>query len=387
MKFDSTTFAKITASKEGVQIIADILSNGKLVTLQNHNFWRGKFYPSPDITPTDAKGESSVTVKMREQALGELMSMRAPLSKSAPMETPEVEKYTAPIPSFSPRAWSENAAERYYKIKAFEDGDTSDDMLVYNFARQVLQLFIDSGNQTLSHMAAKVLSTGRFTWDKGVGIKGNVFDCRIPAENRLLAGSSVWTDPDFALLTRLRSIMEDANNKHGEMAWQLEISRDRFVATFLNNTQVLNWIKLQYSIQHSVLTANVPNDIATVDYAVECLNADPTLPKIVIVAEKQNDVVLGTVSGWAQNYAVMRPVGFAGPVVHATPIEKNVLPSLGARSINRNINNVLDNLGIIITSEFDNGELREYRSQFIMNAVPVLDEFLYHYIINTGATS
>ena len=181
--------------------------------------------------------------------------------------------------------------------------------------------------------------------------------------------------------------MEDANNKHGEMAWQLEISRDRFVATFLNNTQVLNWIKLQYSIQHSVLTANVPNDIATVDYAVECLNADPTLPKIVIVAEKQNDVVLGTVSGWAQNYAVMRPVGFAGPVVHATPIEKNVLPSLGARSINRNINNVLDNLGIIITSEFDNGELREYRSQFIMNAVPVLDEFLYHYIINTGATS
>ena len=69
------------------------------------------------------------------------------------------------------------------------------------------------------------------------------------------------------------------------------------------------------------------------------------------------------------------------------PIETKVLPTVGAKGISRNIASVLSGLGVIINSELDNGELREWGSQFIMNAVPTLDEFIYHYIIDTATAN
>ena len=385
-KFENLTYSKLFSSNEGRQILASILKNGDLVKLDNHDFWKSKFRVNPEITPTDAHGEASFIVKMREKAQGELMSMRAPLSKASPVEQPGVETYTGSIPSFSPRMFQENTAERWYKQKAFENGTMTDADFIYDYAANVLQFFVDSGNQTLSHSAAQLLSTGQIVVDWGEGIKGNVIDCHVPAANRLNAGSAVWSSADFALLSHLRTLKETLNNRHGEMGWQLEITRDRFVATFLNNTEVLNWIKLQYAIANSVDVGNVPSAVATVDYAVAALNADQTLPHIVIIQEKQNDIVLGTVSGWKTNYAVMRPMGYAGYICHATPIEREVL-AMGAKTITKNFASTLGGLGLVIASELDNGEFREWHSQFIMNAIPTLDEFLYHYIIDTATAN
>ena len=384
MKFENLVYNKLFASREGEQILADILRNRDLVKLDNHGFWRTKFRVSPDITPTNKFGESAFTVKLRDTTQGELMSMRGPLSHSAPLETPAVESYTGSIPSFSPRQFHENAAERLYKIEAFDNGEMTDDDLIYDYATTVLQYFVDSGNQTLSYAAARVLSTGYISWDKGVGTKGNVIDCRVPATNRLTSGSAVWTDTSFDLLGHLRTLVENCNAKHGEMAWQLELTRNKFENTFLKNTGVLNWIKLQYAIANGINDpTDVPSAVATVDYAVRALAADTSLPRISIIQEKQNDVVLGSVSGWVEKYAVLRPVGYAGYVMHATPIERRAYATMGAKAISVNIVNALDNLGIIINTESDNGELREYGSQFVMNAIPTLDEFLYHYIIDT----
>lgn len=387
-KFENLTYYKLFSSNEGKQILASILANKNLVNTENHNFWKTKFRIAPDITPTDAKGVSAFTINVRETQMGEIASMRAPLSHSAPLDLKGRQSYTGTIPSFSPRQFHENSAERWYKQQAFENGEMNDEDFIYNYAVNALQFFVDSGNQTLSHYAAQVLSTGKVIADMGIGNKGNVLDCHVPAANFLNAGSAAWTSADFALLDHLRSLVETLNSTHGEMGWQLEITRARFVATFLNNTQVLNWIKLQYAIANGVSVGNVPSAVATVDYAVEALNSDPSLPRIVIIQEKQNDVVLGTVSGWADNkYAVVRPMGYAGYICHATPIESKVLPTLGAKAIRRNIASALNGLGIIVNSELDNGELLEWHSQFIMNAIPALDEFIYHYIIDTSQSN
>lgn len=383
MKFENLNYYKLFSSTEGKNILTSILQNGDLVKLHNHDFWRSKFRVDPAVTPTNSVGEASVIVKMREAVQGELMSMRAPLSHSAPLDAPAVESYTAPIPSFSPRQFHENGAERYEKMQLLDLGEKADEDFIFDYAANVLQFFVDSGNQTLSHASAQLLSTGKINVNWGVGSKGLVVDCKVPSANRLTAGTAAWTDTSFTLLDHLRSLVETVNGKHGEMVWQLEISRDKFINTFLKNTQVLNWIKLQYSIANSVLLANVPDAVATVDYAVAALAADPTLPRITIIQEKQNDIIQGTVSGWVAKYAVLRPIGYAGYIVHSTPIERKVYPTLGAKSITKNFSTVLDGLGLIIAGEQDNGELREWKSQFIMNAIPTLDEFLYHYIIDT----
>ena len=384
-KFENLTYYKLFSSNEGRQILASILANRDLVKLDNHGFWRTKFRVDPNITPTDAKGVSAFTVKLREQQQGELASMRAPLSHSAPLDVEGVKMYTGSIPSFSPRQFHENAAERWYKQQAFENLEKTDEDFIFDYAVNAVQYFVDSGNQTLSHASAQLLSTGRIVVDWGIGNKGNVIDCNVPSENRLTAGTSAWSTADFALLDHLRTLVDNLNAKHGEMGWQLEITRTRFIATFLTNTQVLNWIKLQYAIANGVNVSTVPSAVATVDYAVQALNSDPTLPRIVIIQEKQNDVILGKVKGWADDkYAVIRPMGYAGYICHSTPIESKVLPTLGAKTIRRVIASALDGLGIIVNSELDNGELLEWNSQFIMNAIPTLDEFIYHYIIDTS---
>ena len=383
MKFENLVSTKLFTSKEGSQILASIIENRDLVNLNNHNFWTTKFRVSPEIAPTNSHGESTFIVKMRPSVQGELMSMRAPLSHAAPMEQKGVEQYTGTIPSFSPRQWNENGAERIYRMDAFERGEMNDDDFIVNYARTVLQYFIDSANQNLSHAAAQLLSTGSIVVDWGEGIKGNVIDCHVPAANRLTAGTAVWTDSTFALLDHLRNLVETLNSKHGEMGWQLEITRDKFINTFLKNTQVLNWIKLQYAIANSVDVGNVPSAVATVDYAVSALAADPTLPRISIITEKQNDIYMGTVSGWVSKYAVLRPLGYAGYIVHSTPIERRVYSTVGAAGITKNFANALQGLGLVINTKNDNGELAEWSSEFIMNAIPTLDEFLYHYIIDT----
>lgn len=386
MKFENTTFANIYSPRNGSPIVADIMANKNLVKIDNHNFWTKKFDIFPTAAPTDAQGNSSFIVKLREQMQGELMSMRAPLSEAAPVDAPAMQTYTGSIPSFAPRGFIENATERWYSMNAFKDDQLTEEDMVRNYAKK-LQFFVDSANQTLSFAAARILSTGQLVYDKGYGIKGNVLKAPIPTENFLNAGTAVWTDSTFPLLDHLRTLVETLNNKHGKMAWQLEITRDRFVSTFLNNTQVLDWLKLQYGIQHSVLTANIPNAIATVDYAITALAADSDLPRISIVSEAQNDVELGTVHGWATNIAVLRPMGYAGYIMYARPAEGVVMPSMGARAVTQNFTTAFNGIGLIINSEMDNGKLREWHTDFVMNAVPALDEFVYHYIINTGTAN
>lgn len=379
-KFENSNFVKLWNSNEGRLILSTILNNEDLIR-SNHTFWMSKFRVDPNVCPTDAKGRATFVSELRERTQGALMDLRAPLSHNTPADKGETKYYTGTIPSFSAKEYMETAPEREYKLKVFEQFGDAQNIAV--FATDTLQYFVDSGNQTLSHMAAEVLSTGRIVTDWGEGVKGNILDANVPTANRLTAGTAVWTDTSFTLLDHLRTLVETLNNKHGEMGWQLEITRDKFCNTFLVNTQVLAWLKLQYAIANSISVGNVPDAIATVDFAVKALAADTTLPRIVIIDEKQNDVVLGTVSGWVSKYAVIRPAGYAGYVRHADIIERNMYEKYGAKTISKVFAPALFGLGLVINTELDNGELREWHSEFIMNAIPTLDEFVYHYIIDT----
>lgn len=380
-KFENSAFAKLWKSDEGRKILDQIIKNENLVR-SNHMFWASKFRVDPSITPTDEKGRATFISELREMKQGALMDMRAPMSHNTPAENPTIEYYTGTIPSFSAKEYVETASERMYKEKMFEQfGDAS---LIAQYAADTVQRFVDSGNQTLSHMAAQLLSTGRLIVSWGEGSKGNVLDANVPSTNRLTSGSAVWTDTSFDLLGFLRDLVETLNNKHGEMAWQLEITRDKFNNTFLKNTGVISQVKLQYAINNGMsLTTDVTSAVVTTESALAALNSLSGLPTIVLVDEKQNDVNLGSVSGWNSKYAVVRPAGYAGYIRHSDMIEREMYGKYGSKAISKVFAPALNGLGMIINSELDNGELREWHSEFIMNAIPTLDEFLYHYIIDT----
>lgn len=382
-KFETSQYNKLWKSNEGRLILQTILANPDLIKA-NHTFWASKFRIDPQITPTDAQGRATFISEMREQTQGHLMHMRAPLSHSVPMEKGGVKYYTGTIPSFSANQFKETATEREYKEKLFDQfGDAA---LIASYATDVLQYFLDSGNQTLSRMSAELLSTGKVTVDFGEGIKGNVLKADIPTDNFLKGGTSVWTDPDFLLLDRIRQLVQKLNDKLGweNAAWQLEITRDKFNNTFMKNNQVINWVKLQYAIDNRMYgTSDVPSGIVTFDRTLAEIAKYDGMPIISIIDEKQNDVNMGTVHGWTAKNAVLRPVGYAGYIRRSEIIERNIYTKYGNSTISKVFANAMQGLGLVINTTLNNGELKEWQSEFIMNAIPSLDEFLYHFIIDT----
>jgi len=382
-KFENSQYAKLWKSNEGRLILQTILANPDLIKA-NHTFWASKFRIDPQITPTDAQGRATFISEMREQTQGNLMDMRAPLSHNTQIERGGIKYYTGTIPSFSAKQYRETATERDYKEKLFDQfGDAA---LIASYATDVLQYFLDSGNQTLSRMSAELLSTGKITVDWGDGIKGNVLKADIPTDNFLKGGTSAWTVTDFLLLDRLRELVQKLNDKLGweNAAWQLEITRDKFNNTFMKNTQVINWVKLQYALDNNMYgTSDVPSGIVTFDRTLAAIAKYDGMPIISIIDEKQNDVNLGTVHGWTAKNAVLRPVGYAGYIRRSEIIERDVYTKYGNSTISKVFASALQGLGLIINTTLNNGELKEWQSEFIMNAIPSLDEFLYHFIIDT----
>lgn len=378
MKFEQSTYNKIWDSVEGRQIVTQILNTPELINA-NHTFWTEKFRVDPNITQTNHEGEAIFISRMRKLEGGVLMDMRAPLGDSVPEDVKGQEYYSGAIPEFISKGFVEKATERDYKEKLFAQfGDAS---LVAQYATDVLQSRLDSANQTLSHMSAQLLSTGKIIYKAGVGIQGNVLKAAIPANNFLKAGAKVWTDTTARLLDQIVKIVDDINDATGlNIQWQLEVTKDQFKNCFLKNEQVIEWVRYMNIINNQPLPERL---IITRDMAMPALNAFEGLPPIVIVEEKQKDADSTMVHGWKDGIAVLRPVGYAG-LVRRTTIKDTELFTKYGNSVNSySFAPALNGVATIRNSVIVNGNFKEWHADLVLAAVPSLDQFLYHYIIDT----
>ena len=378
MKFANSTYNKIWDSREGRQIVTQILNTPELIRA-NHTFWTTKFKVDPQITPTNAEGEAIFISRMRELQSGVLMDMRAPLGDSIPEDKKGLAYYSGAIPEFISKGTVEKATERDYKEKLFEQfGDAA---LVAEYATDVLQSKLDSANQTLSHMSAQLLSTGKIIYNQGVGIQGNVLKADIPAANFKKAGAAVWTDPTARILDQMVKIETDIKEAHGlDLAFQWELTREMFLNCFLNNEQVIEQVRYYNTINNTPLPERL---VLTEDMVLPVLAKFAGLSPIVIVEEKQKDIENGVVHGWKSGVAVLRPVGYAG-LIRRTTVKDNELFSKYGNGINTySFTPALGGLATVANSVIVNGNFKEWHTHLIMAAVPSLDEFLYHYIIDT----
>ena len=377
MKFEQSTYNKIWDSTEGRQIVTQILNNPDLINA-NHMFWAEKFRVDPQITPTNAEGEAPFVSRMREIESGVLMDMRAPLGDSIPEDKKGIAYYSGIIPEFISKGTVEKATERDYKEKLFEQfGDVA---LVAAYATDVLQSKIDSANQTLSNMSAQLLSTSKIIYKSGVGIQGNVLKAEVPAANFLKAGTKVWTDTTARLLDQIVEIVEDIKDKTGIANWQLEVTKDQFKNCFLKNAQVIEWVRYMNIINNQPLPERL---VLSRDMAMPALAAFEGLPPIVIIEEKQKDADSTIVHGWKSGVAVLRPIGIAGYMRRTTIKDTELFTKYGNSVNSYSFAPALNGLATVRNSVIVNGNFKEWHTDVVLAGVPSLDQFLYHYIIDT----
>lgn len=385
MKFENSVYSKIWDSSEGRQIVTSILNDPNLIRA-NHTFWREKFLVDPMITPTNAEGEAVFTSRMRQLESGVLMDMRAPLGDSKPEDVKGMRAYQGTIQEFISKGTVEKATERYYKEKFFESlGDAE---LVGRYAMDVLQPKIDSANQTLSYMSAYLLSHGNLAYMQGEGMQGNIYSAYIPAENFKNAGAKVWADTTASLFDTWRTLVDEANEQFGaKLNWILEVPRDMFDNVILKNEEVIKWIKDAYLVQSSQIAAgtnNLSGLVVNEENFFKYIGQVQGIPTIVIVEEKQKDLHNGVVSGWKEGVAVLRPAGYAGLIRRTTIADVELFRDAFTNPANvYSFTPAMEGLAVVRNSTIVNGNLKEWHTDLVLAATPSLDEFLYHFIIDT----
>lgn len=379
MKFENGNYNKIWEANEGRKVISTILTEEGFIK-PNYTFYLEKFKIDPTITPTNHKGEAIFTSEMREIVSADLMDMRTPLGETRVADKAGVAYYTGRIPDFAPAGFVEKATERWYKEENFAQfGDAA---LIAQFATNELQRMIDSANMTLSYLAAKALSTGETIYDMGDGIQSAIYKSYIPEENFVNAGEKVWSDPSAKILDQMSAIEESFKDKWGvEMPMQWEMTQEMFDAYFLKNEQVKEWVKYLNVVNNTPLPENLTLTRELVEKAIP--QHPYNLSPIVIVNEKQKDINQGVVRGWEAGNAVLRPRGYAGYIRRASILDE-VIYKRYANSVNSyNFTPALNGLGVFMNSVVVNGNFKEWHTDLFVKAIPTLDEFLYHIIVDT----
>lgn len=382
-KFDTSQYYKLWESSEGRDIMTTILADPEMLHA-NHDFWRQKFLVDPSITPTNDEGIATFRSKMKKMETGSLAHLRAPMGGTVVKERGNLAWYTGSIPDFITDGWMETAKTRMYKQQLFEQLG-NDAELVMGWIDDVLQPQLDSVNQTISNMAAQLLSTGKINYTFGEGANSKLEKADIPAENFKKAGVKVWTDTTCRLLDQLRKLVNDVNEQLGvEMNWQLEITRNMWLNNFLKNEQVIEWVRYYKSLNNTLLPQNVE---MTSDMVRSAIATFEGLPQIVIIEEKQKDGTLGIVHGWDDKVAVLRPMGYAGYIRRTNIADETIYRNYANNNVKFNFANTLDGLALVMNSVIPNGNLQEWHTETMFSCIPSLDEFLYHFIIDTSTAN
>ena len=195
------------------------------------------------------------------------------------------------------------------------------------------------------------------------------------------AGVAVWTDTSAKLLDQIRKMYDDVREEIGlDMAMQLEVTREMWRECFLKNEQVIEYVRYYNSLNNVLLPENLT---LTDELAKNALAKMEGLPTIVIIEEKQNDIENGVVHGWADGVAVLRPLGYAGLIRRTTIKDVDLFKKYGNNVNSYSFTPALNGLATIRNSVVVNGNFKEWHTDLVLAAVPSLDEFLYHYIIDT----
>lgn len=378
---------------------------------ENAFFWQEHFRVEGneyDIDRNDLKKNPAWTVKQGIKRTVPMADAMAPLSETMQLEAEGMEEKTGSIYQYGKGLFETSMSKLELQARLRELG--ADENLVVGFIRGVADL-VKTHNLRVSHMAAMTLSrggqygntinvtnvAGGTTTTQGFsGVVANQ-SAYIPLTNYKKAGTKVWTAADCDIPEQMRKIENDfkeANYIPDGTPFEWDIPWNIVVNVLLKNAafikEVNRYIAL-YAPDKVIVVTNGGSStkVDTITYEQLVLYSRSPISKISpirIVREQQ--VVQGittytTVKGWAPGVAVLRPLGYAGVLVHAKVADVELMRS---GEVNKGIDFSLAKVqGFlnVINKVTPNGMLKSYHTDVIGRYATVLDESPYHVVVDT----
>ena len=378
---------------------------------ENAFFWQEHFRVEGneyDIDRNDLKKNPAWTVRQVLRRTVPMADAMAPLSETMQLEAEGSETRTGSIYQYGKGLFETSMSKLELAARLRALGD--DRNLIEGFVRGVADL-VKTHNLRVSHMAAQTLSlggqygntlsvtnvAGGTTTTQGFsGVVANQ-SAYIPLTNYKTAGQYVWNNASCDIPEQMRKIEQDfkeANFIPDGTPFEWDIPWEMVVNVLLKNTafikEVNRYIALYAPDKVIVVTSgSSTTNVDTITYEQLVAYSRSPISKISpirIVREQQTVqgiTTYTTVKGWKAGVAVLRPLGYAGVLVHAKVADVELMRS---GEVNKGIDFSLAKVqGFlnVINKVVPNGMLKSYHTDVIGRYATVLDESQYHVVVDT----
>lgn len=366
----------------------------------NSFFWQEHFTVEGneyDIDLGDLKKNPAWTVRQRVNRVVPMADAMAPLSETAQLDNEGWTEKTGSIYQYG-KGLFETSMSKLELQARLRELNASDQNLVTGFVRGVADL-IKTHNYRLSYMGAQALSYGgAYTNANSKGFSGvnAIQSAYIPSANYKTAGTYAWSNASADIPAQMAKIEADfkaANNLPDDFPMEWDIPYTIITTVLLNNTAfktaVNRYIRMYAPDKVVVITSNGSStdiDNLTVEQLVEYSRSPISIISPIKVVKQsstvQNITTVSTVNGWKANTVVLRPLGYAGVVVHAKTADVQLMQS---GEVNNGIQFSLakvQNFLYVINKVTPNGMLKSYHTDVIGRYAPVLTESMYHVCVD-----
>lgn len=376
---------------------------------ENSFFWQEHFRVEGneyDIDIADLKKNPAWTVRQQINRTVPMADAMAPLSETMQLDAEGFGEKTGSIYQYGKGLFETSMSKLELAARLAELGP--DQNLVVGFARGVADL-VKTHNLTLSNMAAQTLSRGGEYGNQinlgtiaspktTQGFSGVVTyqSPYIPTANFKKAIGYAWSNASADIPEQMRQIEADfkeANYIPDSTPFEWDIPWNTVVNVLLNNAafkaEVNRYIALYAPDKVIVVTnGSSTTNVDTITWEQLVAYSRSPISKISpirIVREQQT--VQGittyyTVNGWNPDVVVLRPLGFAGVVVHAKTADVQLMQS---GEVNNGVQFSLakvQNMLYVINKVTPNGMLKAYHTDVIGRYATVLTESPYHVVVD-----
>lgn len=374
--FDLSEYAKFWESRDAAVLFNKFINDPEIIA-QRQFFWKKQFTVDPLLSPRDNDGTAMFRTTVRNRVVENMLDMRAPLAETEQRDKKGFESYTGPIPDFAAKGYVETAMERESRKRMFESYFGNDAAILSAYADDI-QDMVDEANFTLSNMGAQLISKGNIVYKYGTGLKGQLYECPIPEKNFKTAGATAWSDAGCKLLDQMEKIEQDFREESGfEGAMKWQVTRDTFFNIILKNAQVVEYITSYRTVNDMPVVAgwNINEEMFN-----QAFTNNQKISPIEIISEAQRDGQNGPVHGWKDGIAVLRPVGPAGLIKRADILDKEMNEKYGSSVIS----SVWSNIDIfsLVNTTCNNGRFKEWHTDLFVAAIPTLNEYFEHLIVD-----
>lgn len=380
--FEDSRYAKFFASPENNRFLQSFLDNSALF-YTNYGWYKTQGRKAATETPSQADGTAVFSAKAHKLQAPHLMDLRAPLGDSNQADSSTEKFYTGSIPDFIAECIIENAAERNYKVQMFEQFGNDADIVATYVGK--LQDKFNAVDATMNFMTAQLMSTAKIDYTGiGRGIHLPLHEAKVPTENFLKAGTKAWSDPACELLTQMRVLEDKVRHQMGDyagpMVWQM--TRNDFYNIFLKNKEVREFVSNYRKLNFLASTQEIPVVASEWNKAVVDLEGVSPIELVVEQESNKTHSKEEVVKGWKDGTAVLRPAGDAVEFAHKAILDEQMIKRFGADAITTVFARGNDGLSLVVNSTMDNGRFKEWHTDVMLSACPVLIEFPNHYIID-----